>query len=253
MVAGEAAEDAVRRARTLPALKVGLHLTVVGGRPVLPPRRIPDLVDGTGQLPDSLAGAGFRLFLRPAVRRQAEAEIRAQFEAFRDTGLPLDHVNAHHHFHLHPTVLGLLLRVGREYGVNAVRLPYEPFLPSWHAAREGMGRRLGSWLFLLPWAWLVSARLRRNGVRCNDYLFGMYDAGRLEEAHVLRLLSCIPPGVSELAFHPVRTARSTLDADDREPPAECEVSTLTSRAVAETLRSRGIRPIGFGDLAGEGG
>ena len=65
-----------------------------------------------------LAFVGFVAVLFMAVK--LEAEIRAQFEAFQKTGLRLDHVNAHNHMHLHPPVLGLLLRIGREYGLDAI-------------------------------------------------------------------------------------------------------------------------------------
>ena len=75
---------------------------------------------------------GVRYFASAAVRGQLEAEIRAQFLAFARTGLPLDHVNAHKHFHLHPTILGMLIRVAREFGARAMRVPDEPF---WFAAR----------------------------------------------------------------------------------------------------------------------
>ena len=49
MVAGDAAADAVARARAMPSLGVGLHLVLVEGRPVLPPESIPALVDQTGR------------------------------------------------------------------------------------------------------------------------------------------------------------------------------------------------------------
>src|SRR6516164_6656788 len=80
MVAEPAADDAVARARALPRLRVGLHLVVVRGRPVLPPEQIPDLVDKAGRLKTNLAGAAFNIFFKPAARRQLEGEIRAQFE-----------------------------------------------------------------------------------------------------------------------------------------------------------------------------
>ena len=92
MVGGSAAEDAVERARRLPGLRVGLHLVLVEGRPVLPPAQLPDLVDADGEFSRDLVAAGFRFFFRPGARRQLAAEIRAQFEAFRATGLGLDHV-----------------------------------------------------------------------------------------------------------------------------------------------------------------
>ncbi len=52
MVAGPAAADAVRRARRLPALRVGLHLVVVEGPAVLP-RQIPDILLRALPLPSS--------------------------------------------------------------------------------------------------------------------------------------------------------------------------------------------------------
>lgn len=250
MVGAPAARDAVRRARGLPALRVGLHLVVVRGRSVLPPREIPDLVDGEGRFRDGLLGAGFRYFLLPSARRQLEAEIRAQFEAFRETGLTLDHVNAHNHMHLHPTVLGLVLKAGRDYGLASVRLPYEPFLASWRAAGEGMCPRLLSWLFLAPWAAFMKARLKRGKVACNDYLFGMNDTGRMGKGRVLQLLSRLPPGVSEMYFHPARGGWPGPAAEGCEP--ERELEALTSREVAAALPAAGISGIHFGDIGGAG-
>jgi len=142
MVAGAAAADAVERARRLPALRVGLHLVVVKGRPVLPAAEVPDLVDASGALPNRLGRAGFRFFFLPSVRRQLEAEIRAQFRAFRQTGLPLDHASGHAHMHVHPTVCGLTIGIGREFGLRAVRVPTS--LPSSPGARPGRASFRGS-------------------------------------------------------------------------------------------------------------
>src|SRR5436309_3825949 len=196
MVGAGAAADAVERARRLPTLKVGLHLVLVEGRPVLPSSEIPDLVDSCGEFSTRLVGAGLNFFFRPGVRRQLETEIRAQFEAFAKTGLPLDHVNAHNHMHLHPTVLGLLLKVGRDYGLKAVRVPYEPFLVSWRTAGTALFSRAASWLFLRPWSKLLQARLRRAGVCSNDYVFGLNDSGQMDVYLVLQMLRHLPHGVT---------------------------------------------------------
>ncbi len=245
MMGGSATADAVARARRLPSLGVGLHVVVVRGRAVLPHAAIPDLAGPGGDLKIGLVKAGFSFFFLPAVRRQLEAEIRAQFEAFRETGLRLDHVNAHNHMHLHPTVLGIILALGRGYGAKAVRLPYEPFLASWRASREGFLRRLGFSLFLLPWISAMKWRIRRAGMRCNDYMFGMHDSGRLTEDRVLCFLSNLPQGITEMHFHPA--TRRPADAN----PAyayEKEFEALMSPRVAKAVREAGIRTIGFADL-----
>src|SRR4029079_18391506 len=110
----------------MPRLRVGLHLVLVEGRPVLPPQRVPDLVDATGRFRSDMIHLAFDIFARPAARRQVAAEIEAQFEAYRSTGLALDHVNAHKHFHLHPTIAAVVIAIGARYGLRGLRVPIEP-------------------------------------------------------------------------------------------------------------------------------
>ena len=141
----------------------------------MPPDRVPDLVDADGRFSTRLVKSGFRFFFLPRVRRQLQMEIRAQFEAFRRTGLELDHADAHNHMHLHPTVLGMMLETGREYGLKSVRLPAEPPLRSWQAARRKLVSRTMSWVLLFPWTRMMRRRLRRAGMRHNDALIGMTD------------------------------------------------------------------------------
>src|ERR1700727_3521075 len=131
MVAAPGAADAIRRARKLPLLRVGLHLVLADGCAMLAPDLIPDLTDPAGRMNSRMFLNGVRFFALPRVRRQLEAEILAKFSAFARTGLTLDHVNVHKHFHLHPTILQLLVEVARECGARAVRVPDEPF---WFAA-----------------------------------------------------------------------------------------------------------------------
>src|SRR5947209_7531110 len=108
MVAAPATADAVRRARALPRLRVGLHLVTIEGPAVLARSAIPHLIDARGWFPSDQFRLGCRYFFSAAARRQLAAEIRAQYEAFAATGLELDHLDAHKHMHLHPVVGRLL-------------------------------------------------------------------------------------------------------------------------------------------------
>ena len=240
MVGAPAAEDAIHRARRLPELKVGLHVTVVRGRPTLHPADVPDLVDATGNFSPHLVRSSLRFFFRPAARRQMAAEIRAQFEAFRRTGLPLDHVDAHNHMHLHPTVLRLILAVGRDYGLRAMRLPREPALASWRAARRGLAVRLAARALLAPWLALMQRRLARAGIRHNDWIFGMTDTGRMTEELVLAQLANLPPGLTEIYLHPATRRWEGIDPLLTPYELERELEALTSPAVAEAIRALGL-------------
>jgi hopanoid biosynthesis associated protein HpnK len=248
MVGAEFFEDAIERARQHPSLKVGLHLTLVEGKSVLAPRDVPDLVDANGEFSTHLARTGFRFFFYPGIRRQLEAEIRAQFEAFSRTGFILDHVNAHNHMHLHPTVLRLLLKVGKDYGLKAVRLPNEPPLLSWKASRRSLVPKLASRVFLSPWMGLMKHMLRRARVHYNDFLFGMADGGSMTADLMLRLIRNLPGGVTEFCFHP--STRRCYEIDSTMPlyRHEDEFRALTSDSLLKAIQATGAQRIAFSDL-----
>ena len=58
--------------------------------------------------------------------RSSPPRSRRSSRPFAATGLPLDHVNAHKHFHLHPIIAAQMIRIGRRFGARAIRVPREP-------------------------------------------------------------------------------------------------------------------------------
>jgi len=237
MITGAAAADAVARAKRLPALRVGLHVVLVNGRPALPAERVPDLVDERGRFSEQLTRTGFNYFFNPGARRQLAAEIRAQYAAFAATGLALDHANAHNHMHVHPTIFGLMLRVGRDYGDPPVRIPQEPLLPSWRARRTDLAGRFGNDVLLAPLFALMRARCRAASVAYNDFVFGLDDTGNMTSDVVLQLLRELPDGCSEMYFHPATQG-----------PRARELATLLDPAFAQALADHDIQRSSFGDL-----
>jgi chitin disaccharide deacetylase len=246
MVGAPAAADAVARARRLPRLRVGLHLDLVEGPPVLPPESVPDLVGRDGRFDENMVRAGFRFFFSPRARRQLAAEIRAQFAAFRATGLALDHVNAHRHMHVHPTVAGLILEIGREFGLKAVRVPDEP-LAALRRAAAAEGGRVEPPLHA-PWIALLRRRLRRAGLALNDHIFGIAWSGAMTEARMLRLVAELPPGTTELYCHPAVAQTPALKRSmPRYRPAE-ELAALLSPRLGALVAERGIELVSYADL-----
>jgi chitin disaccharide deacetylase len=198
MVAGPAAADAVRRVRRLPNLRVGLHLALVDASSLLPPSEISNLVDMRGRLRADMFRAGIDIALRPSLRRQLSAEIAAQFEAYRASGLALDHVNAHRHFHLHPIVAGIIMEVARQYGASAVRVPLEP-TALLKRLEPGMGWRSP---VVRPWSLLLRMRALRHQLLVPDAVFGIAWSGAMTKTRLLALLRTLPPGLIEIYMHP---------------------------------------------------
>ena len=218
MVAGPAAADAVRRARAMPSLRVGLHLVVIEGPAVLSPAAISDLVDVAGQFPSDQFRLGMKYFFRPRVRRQLAAEIHAQFAAFAATGLTLDHANAHKHMHLHPTVGRLMIGIGQGFGLRRVRVPAEP-----PAVLARCGTRVGlGGHALYHWTRLLRRQVRSAGMATTDHCFGIAWTGHMTAERVRPLLAALPKGTSEIYLHPAIAQDSLMRRlmPDYEPEAE---------------------------------
>jgi hopanoid biosynthesis associated protein HpnK len=189
MVAAPAAAEAVALARERPGLAVGLHVVVLGGQAVLPSAAIPHLVNAEGRFPRAAFATGVRYFFSSAARRELAREMRAQFEAFGETGLLLSHVDGHHHMHLHPTVFALLLPLAREYGARGIRVSVaDELLFSLRGDATHFWLKLGwkiAFFFLA-----VNARrlLRQSPVPAADRVYGLMQTGHVTKEYLARLL-----------------------------------------------------------------
>jgi len=243
MVSGAAAADAVARVRRLPTLRVGLHVVLVDGEPTLPPEQLPDLVGGDGRFRTDIAKLGFDIFARPAARRQMAAEIEAQFDAYRATGLPLDHVNAHRHFHLHPSIAAAILAIGPRYGMKAMRVPLEPRTMLAQIQPAG---RAGVAGIAAPFIRALGRRARRAGLTTPDTVFGLAWSGAMTTDRVAGLLQLLPQGVTEIYFHP-----ATRDDFLHHAPGyryRDELAALTSQEVITSARRQDVRTGGYSDV-----
>jgi hopanoid biosynthesis associated protein HpnK len=244
MVGGPAAGDAVMRARRLPGLAVGLHLDLVDGVPALPPTEVRDLVREEGRFDRNMTRAGMRFFFLPQVRRQLAMEIRAQFEAFRAAGLRLDHVNAHKHMHVHPTVARMIIDIGCDYGMKAVRVPFEPVEP----LRAAFPDEHYTVPFYRPWIERLRGRLRAAGLLVNDNVFGLAWSGGFDERRLLRLIPHLPDGINEIYLHPATKSSPALEAAMPGYRRGAEFAALLNPAVKGRLAEFGVALASYGDL-----
>jgi chitin disaccharide deacetylase len=242
MVASPGAADAVRRARAMPNLRVGLHVVLVEAKPSLPPERIPDLVGPDGFLRTDMARLGFDIAVKPRVRRQMIAEIAAQFLAFRATDLPLDHVNAHKHFHLHPMIGAAMIVLGQKFGARAIRVPTEPaaIIRGIEPATAGLSSSL-----LAQWTRILRAQARRAGMAVPDAVFGLAWSGAMTRQRIAGVLRRLPAGIVEIYTHPA--AGNTFAGHAPGYRYTDELAALTDPECIAAARVSGYRLGGFTD------
>jgi hopanoid biosynthesis associated protein HpnK len=242
MVAAAAAADAIARARRLPSLRVGLHVVLLEGRPVLPASALPHLTNAEGLFAANPAALGLGIAGSRAARRELAAEITAQFAAFSDSGLTLDHCNAHQHFHLHPLVGGLIAQIGPRFGLRAVRVPLEPAAVLRQVARPTVSPLTA---LTLPFALVLRGRLAAAGLIAPDRVFGLRWSGQMTRERLAGLIRHLPDGLSEIYLHPATSAYPGCAPGYR----YCEeLEALKAPEVIAAARDSAVRLGGFADF-----
>ena len=229
-------DEAVKLAKENPKLGVGLHITLLHGHSALPHEAIPGLVNRCGEFSNNPVGAGMRYFFDDDLREQLRAEIRAQFEKFHSTGLPLDHVNGHLHLHLHPVVFKILMDDAEKFGIRHLRLTRDCLARSRQMSRGHHFYRI-SHATIFEWlSSRASEPLRQKKIKHAKITFGLLQDGRVDEDYLLKLLPELTPGDSELYSHP------SLDKFKH------EFDALISPRVREQIQKFNIQLIRYQDL-----
>jgi hopanoid biosynthesis associated protein HpnK len=247
MVSAPAAEDAVNRAKSLPDLKVGLHLVLSNGKSTLPASDLSALVDDKGEFSSNQVSSGIKMFFNAAAKYQLEKEIRAQFEAFKATGLKLDHVNAHNHMHLHPTVFDLILTIGSEYGLTAIRLPNEVPLESIINDKKDKVKRFSQYFFLKPFISSMKKKCDVRDIKYNEIIYGLHDSGHMNIDKLIRILPHIEEGVTEIYMHPATERWDDIDPAANDYEFEAEYKALIHARTKRAIEKFDITLSGFND------
>ncbi len=249
IAAGAAAEEAAQLARENPDLGVGLHLTLVAERPVLPPETIPSLTGPDGRLwPDH--GVFIKRFVSGRIcLDEVRAECAAQLERARALGVPLTHFDSHQHLHVLPGILDIVISLAQKAGITKLRLPAEDvFFTGGYGAPLARHIAKSGLTFC---ARLASGRMARAGLLSPDHFFGMLAGGHMVERNFLAVLAALPEGTSEIMVHPGRNRKVLEAVYHWGYHWEDELAAVTSEEGRRFLEQNQIKLISFKELDDE--
>lgn len=241
MAGGAAFDEAIEIAKRNPGLQVGLHLTLVQGRPVLPPEQVPDLVGPDGCFPDNPVLVGMKLFFDPTLRLQLRAEIEAQILKIKQAGMQLSHIDGHLNIQMHPTVFALLSELMPLHGITSFRITRERLFRN---LRHDRSRIIGKTAERIIFG-LLSAHaapgLKRNGIIHATEVKGILNSGRITEDYLLAVLGELTSGITEIYLHPGCLPDDEISRRMPDYRHEQELAALLAPAVKQRVRELAIR------------
>ena len=230
--------DALLTRRTVPTLRIGLHLNVLLGAPITAARTLIDPQRGQF-LP--LGALVQRALLRTVSSADIEAECEAQLAELRSEGIAVTHIDSHRHTHALPVFRGAIARVAARHGLP-LRRPSESLAPFATDVSSVLHRAL------VATAYRVTSP-GATATRSADHFTGIALQGADDFAsRLLRTLDTLRDGTTELMVHPGYVDAALTHVDAYTAARERELGVLTSPAVRNRLAAGDIRRISFAEL-----
>lgn len=164
MANGPALEDAARRAKSFPRCSFGVHLNLTDLRPITSDPALKPLLNDNGDFARRARDVRYDDSLKAAVER----EWTAQIEKVRTLGVPISHIDSHHHTHTFAPLFKVLKRVQAKTGIRRVRTTMNLYHPTdplvggtkqrikklgWHTALRWLSPRART-TDLFTWFWI---------------------------------------------------------------------------------------------------
>ena len=249
MAGGEAFDEAVEMARSMPSLGIGIHLTLVGGiKPVLPPSEVPSLTWDNGVFCHDYGKLIVRDLEGKISLSEVYAEWDAQIQKIMNTGLPITHMDGHQHMHMWPHFYPIARDLAKKYHISCMRVPDEDVLFGmkdehiirW-AAKNGLS--------LL--SRMHRPDLKKNHIRTNDHFFGMLYGGHLSPERFAKFILQTKPGITEIMCHPSADTRAMENTFHWGYHGEDELAGLLADINRELIAKKQISLISYRDVREE--
>ena len=249
MPTGAAVEEACQLARENPGLGIGIHLTMVAEKPILPVDEVRSLLGSDGKF-----HADHMVFIKAYLqgkidKRQLYAEMEAQIKKAVSLGLNITHIDSHQHLHTLPGITGMCLELMKKYQIRAMRFPGEAcgFTGGYSSGAFRWIAKCG----LTGCAVLAKGKAKCYNVKMPDHFFGMLAGGHMEEKYFSAILRALPEGVSEIMVHPGADNKKLGAVYDWQYHWEDELASVTSARTMQFLQEHNIELISFKELIDE--
>ena len=228
----------LRRAHVeTPTLGLGVHLMLTAGVPLSPAHAVTSLIDAAGRF---VRPPEFVARLEDLRMDEVGREWEAQIEAFLALGLPLDHLDSHHHTsYLSPRLLDSMLGLAQRYGC-ATR-------PAVTDEKTSLAREMIA-SFAPQGVAHALAAMTSTPVKHADRLYVSFFDKTATLERLLAIVSALPEGTSEIMCHPGLVDEALREASGYADARERELLCLIDPTVREAIERYGIRLCRYADL-----
>ena len=250
MANSRAFDDAVTLAKQLPNLKIGCHIVLIDGEPLV--AGLSSLTGGNSRFRSSMKDFAWAAMRKRISQQEIQREAEAQIRKIQAAGINLTHVDTHKHTHMFPHVLRPVLRAAKTCGIRAVRNPFEPAAarPGQFKGRPALWTRTFQVALLSRFARDFRRIVQEEGMSTTSGTAGIVATGNMDQKLLTMTIDSLPEGTWELVCHPGYMDAELSAAGTRLLQSrKVELDALTSEETKQALSKRGLELISYANLA----
>lgn len=240
------AKQAVKIAKRLPKLGVGVHLNLFKGRPLSNEAAIECLVDKEGNFRYSMPLLVVAASVMHNFRKAIRIEMSEQIQWLINKKLKPTHLDSHKHFHCVPPVYSIVCDLARHFKIGAVRWCLEPKgLESapWPLS-SAESRRTAKLIRRMA----AINRMQDKSVIKTEAFIGTTHLGRVDISLLKAVSLYNHAGTAELMTHP---ASEDAGEDSSRPvrvARKAELEALCDERTKQYFAEAGVELINYGRL-----
>ncbi len=208
------AEEGIRKAFEKGIDKMGVHLTLTCGKPLMRKGEVLSLVDKNGNFYRATT-----MFSVPIEFGEVEKELRGQVENFLNTGMKLTHFDSHHHVQTYGKIKEIVGRLAKEYDV--------PVRQTDKSEKE---------------------YFKSIGVKTTDYFSVEFYGGGASLETLKSIIDKFPAGTLEIMAHPGFVDEEIENISSYNKERLKELKILTSDKIKAWIAEKNIKLIGYEEL-----
>jgi len=237
-------EDAVRFLKKHPRVSVGLHFNLTEGKCLILPKHAKNLIredDSFYHWPQLISRVAKKT-IKPS---EIEQELKKQYLTLKKTGLPITHIDSHHHIHLYPSIFKIVSAFADKEKIQSLRGNY---FNTWNLT-------LGVWKKPIVTQVIVNSALLLSNMRHAEHKH-LYEINRfydinwgkdLSSTELLSILEKLPQGTTEFICH--LAVESTTGNKKFLTPRYKTLRLLTEPDVKKHLTANGITLVAHSEVS----
>jgi hopanoid biosynthesis associated protein HpnK len=240
------AKKAVKIARSLPNLGVGVHLNLFKGKPISSDAKIECLVNKDGDFQYSAPLLAMMVSVLHNVRKAVRIEMAEQIQWLIKKKIKPTHLDSHKHFHCVPAVYSIVCDLARQFKIGAVRWCWEP---------KGLGgapwplssveaRKSARWVRRMA----VINRLQDRSLIKTEALIGLTHLGRVDMSFLKAVSLYNHAETAELMTHPATEDNAENSFRAVKFARKAELEALCDERARQYFADAGVELIRYGQL-----